>query len=62
MSKSTEVPASAAAGAEMATEPMAAVACSVHASMSMGCGAAAWGEVVKSSTAMVAVRVRDKPF
>ena len=58
MSKTTEVPVTAAgAGAEMATEPMAAVACSVHASMSMGCGAAAWGEeVVKSSMAMVAVR------
>jgi hypothetical protein len=28
----------------------------------MGCGAAAWGEVVKSSMAMVAVRVRDKPI
>jgi hypothetical protein len=52
----------AGAGAEMAIEPMAAVACSVHASMSMGCGAAAWGEVVRSSMAMVAVRVRDKPI
>ena len=37
------------------TEPIAAVACSVHASMSMGCGAAG---TVKSSIAMVALRVR----
>lgn len=54
MSKATEVPWTAGA-VEMVTEPMAAVACSVHASISMGCGTAAWG-VVKSSIAMVALR------
>jgi hypothetical protein len=36
----------------MVTEPRAAVACSVHASMSMGCGATAWWGI-SSMTAMV---------
>ena len=55
MSKATEVSWTIAVGGAIVTEPIAAVACSVHASMSMGCGAAG---TVKSSIAMVALQVR----